>query len=167
MDPLAPPDSFHLAAAQGWLELGNTAEAAFELDKIPAGLQRHFSVLDVRWMLLAEQREWAQALEIAGDMVQVCPDRPAGWLHQAYAARRAPGRGLDAAARILQSVADRFPNHELIPFNLACYACQAQRLDEARAWLGRAFRVGGKEAMRTLALGDEDLKPLWPEIAKM
>ena len=34
MKPLEPPDSFHLLAAQGWLELGNHVEANEELDKI-------------------------------------------------------------------------------------------------------------------------------------
>jgi hypothetical protein len=34
MKPLTPPNSLHLQAAQGWLELGNHIEANQELEKI-------------------------------------------------------------------------------------------------------------------------------------
>ena len=34
MKPLEPPDSLHLQAAQGWLELGNHIEANEELEKM-------------------------------------------------------------------------------------------------------------------------------------
>jgi hypothetical protein len=34
MNPLEPPDSIHLQAAQGWLDLGNPIEANEELEKI-------------------------------------------------------------------------------------------------------------------------------------
>ncbi len=37
MRPVAPPDSLHLQAAQGWLELGNHIEANEELENIVAG----------------------------------------------------------------------------------------------------------------------------------
>jgi hypothetical protein len=32
VEPLQPPDSMHLTAAQGWLELGNHEEAFEEMD---------------------------------------------------------------------------------------------------------------------------------------
>ena len=46
--PLEPPDSFHLEAAVGWLELGNHLEANEELDQITASLRAHPDVLLVR-----------------------------------------------------------------------------------------------------------------------
>jgi hypothetical protein len=45
MKPLEPPNSFHLQAAQGWLELHAFAEADAELDKIIASLRTHPKVL--------------------------------------------------------------------------------------------------------------------------
>jgi hypothetical protein len=38
---LTPPDSYHLEAAQGWLELGNHLEANEELEKISPALRIH------------------------------------------------------------------------------------------------------------------------------
>jgi hypothetical protein len=34
MNPLSPPDTHHLRAAEGWLELGNHLEANAELENI-------------------------------------------------------------------------------------------------------------------------------------
>ena len=38
------------------------------------------------------------------------------------------------------------------------------RLDEARHWLKRACQAGQKEHIKMMALADDDLRPLWPEI---
>ena len=52
----------------------------------------------------------------------------------------------------------------MIAYNLSCYACQMQQLDIARHWLQRAVMAGKKEVIKKMALADEDLQPLWPEI---
>jgi len=41
MKPLSPPDSHHLSAATGWLELGNWQEANEELEEITPELRPH------------------------------------------------------------------------------------------------------------------------------
>jgi len=94
MQPLEPPDAHHLSAAEGWLGLGNLAEARAELDRIAPALQNHPDVLDVRWSLLAEEKDWPAALALARTRLQLAPKSAAGWLHQAYALRRVPGGGL-------------------------------------------------------------------------
>jgi hypothetical protein len=40
-------------------------------------------------------------------------------------------------------------------------------MDTARTWLKRAMDVGDREAIKKMALADEDLKPLWPEISQL
>jgi hypothetical protein len=42
-----------------------------------------------------------------------------------------------------------------------------QQLDLARHWLRQAMKIGGKDAIRKMALADDDLKPLWAEIEKL
>ena len=54
---------------------------------------------------------------------------------------------------------ERFPEEWLIPYNVACYLCQMERLDEARAMLEMARAKGG-ERVDTMAKDDEDLAPL-------
>ena len=68
---------------------------------------------------------------------------------------------------ILRSAAAVFPRNKLIPFNLACYACQMGRLEEAQEWLDRAFEAGGRKTMKAMALEDEDLRPLWDRIRNL
>jgi hypothetical protein len=48
LKPLEHPGSFHLKAAQGWLELGNHLEADKELDEIAPTLRKHPDVLEIR-----------------------------------------------------------------------------------------------------------------------
>lgn len=164
MQPLVPPDTHHLEAASGWLGLGLPNDARAELSRISSANQSHPDVLEVRWELFARETNWSDALQTAGQLVATAPDRASGWLHQAYAMRRAPGGGLRPAWEVLLPAAKLFPDEPTIFYNLACYACQMQRLDEARDWLQQAVAIGGKEQIKCMALADDDLQPLWPEI---
>ena len=167
MQRLGPPDTHFLSAATGWLELGCRAEARKELDAISAAHQRHPDVLEIRWALCAEEKQWDAALEVARELLRQAPSRATGWLHQAYALRRVAGGGLEKAWQALKPAAEKFPKEAVIPFNLSCYACQMRQLDEARLWLKRALKIGGKEKIKRMALGDPDLQPLWDEIRQL
>jgi Flp pilus assembly protein TadD len=167
MQPLEPPDTHCLSAAVGWLGLGNLREAEAELGQISEAHQDHPDVLEVRWLLYAEQEDWAQGLQVARRLVETAPDRASGWLHQAYALRRAPGGSVEQACEALLPAADAFPEEPIIPYNLACYTAQMQLLDAARRWLRRALKVGNPEQIKPMALADSDLEPLWPEIPEL
>ena len=164
MKPIEPPDKHCLSAAIGWLELGNPGEAKAELALISPAGQTRPDVLEVRWLVCAEEKAWADALAAAQDLVKTAPDRAIGWLHQAYALRRVPDGSVKRAWDTLLPVAERFPKEPTIPYNLACYACQMQDLDAARQWLVRALAIGDREHMKSMALADPDLEPLWEEI---
>lgn len=164
MQKLEPPDTHYFLAAIGWLELGNLAEARAELAHIRPARQEHPDVLEVRWTISAEQERWEEGLQIAQVLRRRAPERSSGWLHQAYALRRAPGGGVQKAWDALRPAFDKFPKEATIPFNLSCYACQMRQLDTARDWLRRAMTVGGREKVKQMALKDPDLEPLWDEI---
>ena len=167
MSTLEPPDIFFLSAAVGWMELGNAAEAAAELEKISAENQAQPDVLEVRWLLLAQARRWDDALQVTQALVQAAPHRSSSWLHHAYAMRRAASGGLRQAWDALLPAHEKFPKEATIAFNLACYACQLQQLEEARSWFHRALTLGGKYKIKAIALGDSDLQPLWAEIREL
>ncbi len=164
MPVLEPSDLHHLNAALGWLGLNSPADARDELEAIPPAQQSHPAVLEARWLLCAHEKTWRDALAVADCELAVAPDAAAGWLHRAYALRRMDGGGLAQAWDVLLAAAEKFPAEPLIAFNLACYACQLRERDAARAWLKRAVATGVKEAVKQMALEDDDLKPLWPEI---
>ena len=154
----------YLSAAAGWLELGVPVEAEAELDKIPADLQNHPDILEVRWLLMAQLRRWDKALMVARALMQNAPDRCSSWLHQAYSLRRASPNGLQQAWDALLPAYDKFPREPTVAYNLSCYACQMRQLDQARAWIQRALEAGDKQKIKQMALEDPDLEALWHEI---
>lgn len=167
MQKLEPPDSHHLDAAIGWLGLGCAGDARIELENISIRNQNHPDTLDARWTLCAHEKKWDEALEIASLELQSAPNDSSGWLHRAYALRRVSDGSLPQAWEALLPAAEKFPTEPVIAYNLSCYACQMQQLDAARVWLKRAIKIGGKEELKQMALADEDLKPLWPEIEEL
>ncbi len=164
MHKLEPPDTHHISAAVGWLELGLPAEARVELARLSPAACENLDVLEVRWLVAAEQKQWEEGLALARALVRLAPARSSGWLHQAYALRRVPDGSVAKAWEALLPASDKFPKEPIIPFNLSCYACQMQQLDIARLWLKRATAVGGIETIKQMALKDPDLEPLWTEI---
>lgn len=158
MDELGFPGRHHLAAAEGWLGLGDDQEAERELAKLEPSAQAHPSVLEVQWRLHSGRGAWKLALRAARRLVEAAPERPSGWIHQSYCLHelRRTGEAFEA----LQSVVGRFPRECVIPYNLACYACQLGDLDAARRWLEQAVQVGGRAMIRQMALDDQDLAPL-------
>jgi hypothetical protein len=163
--PLDVSDIHHLRAAEGWVELGDDAEALRELDSIQE--KNHPAVLELRFLILAKNSEWDVCRDIAEVLTRQAPSNAAGWLHLAYATRRATAGNVQAAFDILHPMAEKFPREPTIPYNLSCYACQLGNLADARRWLKRAFVIGNVVQLKAIALGDVDLLPLWEEILKM
>lgn len=161
---LSSPDTHFFNAALGWLALGNPTEARAELDGVSAENQHHPEVLNLRWLICAELQDWPAALHAARCLAEAAPERASTWLHLAFALRRVPEGGLAAAQAVLRPACERFTHEAIIPYNLACYACQLGQLAEARRWLDLAFQRGKRDQIKLLALVDEDLEPLWEEI---
>ena len=85
MKPLSSPDSHHLSAAQGLLELGNLEKATEELESITPELRGHPDVLQVRCKIYCQAGKWDYAAEVANALSNFLPDHPFGPLHMAYA----------------------------------------------------------------------------------
>jgi predicted Zn-dependent protease len=164
---LEPPESHYVSAAVGWLELGSIAEAKAELSQLGPAFSNYPAVLELRWMICAEEKQWREGLQIARALLHQAPDCSSGWLHQAYALRRVPDGSVKDAWKALLPAFDKFPKEPMICFNLSCYACQMKQLDAAFVWLKRAAVLGGKEQIKKMALADSDLEALWPEVPKL
>lgn len=167
MQPLSRSERQTLDAALGWLGLGLLADAQKELDALPDSARSHPAVLDVQFAVLGESNQWDDALAIAELEVSLHPDRPGGWIHRAFAARRRPGGTIEEAYQLLLPAFDRFPEEVVIPYNLACYRAQQDHLDEAWRWFAIAVAFGDLKNLKEMARNDEDLKPLWPKIAAL
>ena len=166
MPSLESPDTHYLLHAIGWIELGNLVEAKAELSRLTPAVRNHPDVLEVRWLICAEEKQWEEGLQAARELLKAAPERSSGWLHQAYALRRVAEGGLQKAWDALLPAFEKFPRTEIIAYNLSCYACQMNQLDSARLWLKRAISLGEKERIKHRALKDSDLEPLWGEIRR-
>ncbi|MBI4626919.1 MAG: hypothetical protein HY736_27315 [Verrucomicrobia bacterium] len=145
-----------LSHAQGYLGLGMVAEAAAELDRIPAPENESVEVVAVRLAVLQEQGNWPALAIAAGAFVSRAPAEPAGWVTWAYALRRADS--LAAAEKILLEAERHHPKEPTIQFNLGCYACLRGDLAAARKRVDRAIALDPKFA--AAAASDPDLAAL-------
>jgi predicted Zn-dependent protease len=163
--PLEPPDSHHLSAAEGWLELGNPAEAAAELARISPENAGHPAVLELSWQVHARAREWEACLELASRLVRLHPALPTGWVHRSYTLHELK-RTAEARDQLLPAVA-RFPNEVVMAYNLACYECRLGNLPMARQWLKQTFARPNSQLWRVAAQNDPDLAALRAEIEQL
>ena len=160
MKPLEPPATHFLNAAQGWLLFGDPVEAAAELDRLDPVARAHPDVLEVRYEIHALRQEWACCFEISQQVLQHAPELAFGWIQGAYAVRRMPGGGLAAAFEALVPAATLCPREPVVFFNLACYASQLGKLDDAWQWLRQAVKLSSRAKIIAMARSDDDLAPL-------
>ncbi|MBL6765596.1 MAG: tetratricopeptide repeat protein [Verrucomicrobiae bacterium] len=159
------PARHHVKAATGWLELNCPGEALKELDAMPARERAHPDALDVEWKVLAGMGEWQRALTVAERLVDLLPDDVAGWIHRSYCLHEL--KKTREAMELLDPAYPRFPNDFIVPYNLACYACQLGDLVSAKSWLERALKRGKRKVVKRMALDDSDLAALHGEIERM
>jgi len=165
MKYLDHPDSFHLRAAVGWLELGNWHEANEELENITLLMRAHPDVLQVRVKIYTEAGKWDYVAEVANGLCRMLPHSEFGALHLAHALRR-----LDRTAEArdtLLPIADQFATEWPILFQVACYSCKLGQKKDALQWLGLAIDVADETDIRTKALNEPDLETLWRDIAEI
>ena len=158
MQELEPPDSYHLSAAMGWVELGNAREAAAEFEKIRKEFCGHMQVLEAEWRIATANKDWDGALTVARKQVKGHADSPAGWINQSYCLHEL--KRTQEAWDYLWSVAEQFSQIGVLHYNLACYACQLGQLEVAKKCLNLAIQCQNKKEIKKMALADKDLKSL-------
>lgn len=159
--PLVENDLKHLTAAHGYVELGMFLDANAELEEIDPEVRHVPEVLEVRVQIYRGLKRWELMRVVAKKLTEVDPTDSRWPLSWAYATRRA--ESLDAARRILVEAWKIHEKEPLFPFNIACYMCQLGQKEIAKGMLEVAFKMDPK--MRLAALDDEDLRPVWDEIA--
>lgn len=156
---LKPPDSHHLSAAVGWLELGNSSEALDDLERISSAQRTHPEVLEVKWAIYAKAHKWEKCMDVAKDLTNVAPKKALGWIHLSFALHEL--KRTKEAHSNLAGILERFPDDWLMHYNLACYACQLGNLQEAGRWLAGAMLKGKTKQIKRMAQNDPDLQPLF------
>lgn len=165
MHSLEYPARHIVTAAIGWAELGDYPEALAELGSLRPADRDHPEALDIQWKALAGLREWERALVVAERLLERTPDDVAGWIHRSYCLHEL--RRTREAMELLDPAYPRFPRDFVVPYNLACYACQLGDLAGAKTWIERACKRGNRRTVKRMALNDNDLAAIRREIEQM
>jgi len=147
-----------LLAAQGYCELGMAPDALLELDTVPPEWRHDATFLEMRLIVLMQNKEWETALAAAREITRVAPERNTGYIHAAYCLH-VLGR-TDAARDTLLAGPPSLHSDPVYHYNLACYECRLGQLEQARAHLEKTFKLDKK--FRDFAKNDPDLDPLRP-----
>jgi Flp pilus assembly protein TadD len=150
-------------ASSGYLELGMVDDAERALQEIEAEDKSRNEVLGARVALYVATGKWKLAASIARHLVKVEPQNAVWWINLAYSVRRC--ESVEEAEAILLRAQEIHPDNALIVFNLACYASVCARLEEAKVRLRHAMNLD--KLIQTLAIGDEDLRPLWGWLSEL
>ena len=149
-----------ILAAQGYHELGLWREAWRELDGLSEAAQNRPDILEMRVLILINERKWREALALSRQLAEIAPEEEGGWVHSAYCLHEL-GRTSDAINALL-SAPPSLREKAIFHYNFACYSCVLGRIDAAREALFRSFALDKR--YRDFARSDHDLKPLHPEL---
>jgi tetratricopeptide (TPR) repeat protein len=147
--------------ALGFLELDMPEDALAELDELPAG---NSTALHLRVDALFRLKDWPAAAAICLPMTVEEPSDPGWWIQAAYAQRRA--RSVEEAEAILLTGLNCHPAHAMILYNLACYACVQNRIDDARDYFRRSAATN-PEQMLIMGASDPDLERIRPWLLEL
>ena len=131
-------------------------DALAELDELAVA---NSIALHLRVDALFRLKDWSAAAAICMPMTEEEPSDPGWWIQAAYAQRRASS--IEEAEMVLLAALTRHPANGLVLYNLACYACVLDRLDEARNYFHRAAATN-PEQMLTMGARDPDLAGIRP-----
>jgi tetratricopeptide (TPR) repeat protein len=162
MNKLSPQDHQHLDAAEGWLGLGDHLSANEELEKITPEFSAHPRVLGVRLEIYWKSKNWEAVVHIASALATLKPNNAHGWIGRSFALHEL--KRTQEAYDLLLPAKDKFPKNLTVPYNLACYCSQLNRLDEAEKWFKKAMAIN-EQAVKKMAIDDPDLKPLWDSMS--
>lgn len=157
--PPDPADRHRLSAAEGWLALGLPADALAELDGLSPAATQDPEALHWRCLALGRLRRLDELLAAGRRLEERMPSDPRGPLHTANALHWL-GQSEEAYHHIREAL-DRFNDSWHLAYDLACYAAQTRRLDEAIAWYRKALQqTSHPDSLREYARQDPDLEPV-------
>ncbi|MSU22381.1 MAG: hypothetical protein EXS32_01005 [Opitutus sp.] len=140
------------------------AEANVELRAIELKDTFLPEVLPVLRDLYMEEKNWEPLLGVVKALTMQRPKEHRWWIDWAYALREL-NQVEEAKAVLLKAERTHGFVCAILHYNLASYCCLLGEQVEAKERLSRACMMD--PSWKQAALGDEDLKTLWDDIASM
>jgi hypothetical protein len=156
-------DLRRLRAVEGYIELGMYDDANIELAQIDPACPAVSRILALKLCIYAGLSKWRLMGAVAKKLAQRDPNDPQWAIWRAYAAARA--QSFEGAKKILIQALQTHPNDPRIHYALGCYESRLRHFYTAKRHLARAIQLDAR--LKLLALTDEELEPLWAEIAQL
>jgi tetratricopeptide (TPR) repeat protein len=118
-------------------------------------LRAHPGVLELRLQIYWTAKKWEACVEIASALVKLNPGGDHGWIGRSFALHEL--KRTQEAYDFLLPADNEFLKNWTIPYNLACYCAQLNRLEEAQIWFKKAMSINENTVNRE-AIDDPDLK---------
>ena len=150
------PHDRTIEAAEGYLELRMFSEVWKELKSLPAEELGRLKVLRIFLHSLMGEERWEDALTVARRLRTTSPDKPEGFIHEAYCLHEL-GRTREALDLLLQGPAS-LQDRPLYFYNAGCYHAQLGELDDAVRMLEKSFAMD--DTLKKSARHDPDLAGL-------
>ena len=141
----AAPPRWPSRPPEGLSGLERSQEAEAELANIAPEFQTHPFVLELRYKIFEKAGRWDQAVAVAEDLRATLPESLSRGTHFYLAYSLHELKRTQEAYDTLAPVVSRFPEHYLMRYNLACYACQLGKYEEAMTWLAKAIELAGNK----------------------
>jgi hypothetical protein len=162
---LSLADIHRLEAADGWLERKEWANCFDELESIDYNNRDDAREKALRWKLYNASGQHVPAANMALGIQRRFPNEPAGYVWRSMSLDKL-GCTEDAYEQ-LELVAGKFDGLGIVPYLLAVYACELQRLNTTHAWLLCAFNTPDSKELRLQALDDPRLETFWRKIGQL
>jgi hypothetical protein len=98
-------------------------------------------------------------------VIFLAPHWPDGYIKRAFALHEL--KRTREAWQCLLPARRKFKSEWVIPYNLACYACQLGRENVAVKWFETAMKIGDRKQLKQMAMADPDLQPLRTRISRL
>lgn len=131
-------------------------EAIEELATLPAEVLGEAVVVEMHLVTFMQAKEWERALEYGRTLCKLRPEEISGFIHSAFCLHEL-GRTAEAK-ELLTSGPPALLKEANYFYNLACYECVLDHLDEAQKHLTKSFELDSK--YRDFAKNDPDLQAL-------
>jgi hypothetical protein len=107
-----------LEVAEGWLQLGNYAEAMDTLDNLDPEIRAHYTVLKLRCKIYRMEKRWRELSLLASSCASRFPNVCAFWVEWAWAYYH-QGDYAHAFVRLHRQL-DRFPDSARLVITVDC-----------------------------------------------
>ncbi|MFT4641373.1 MAG: tetratricopeptide (TPR) repeat protein [Verrucomicrobiales bacterium] len=118
-----------LLAAQGYYQLGMTAESQSALDALPDEDRRQPHWFELSILLQLESKDYSTVLDLCETTIRLFPNIPSGYLNKAFVLHEL-GR-IEEALKVIEDSHCKFKGEPIVAYRRACFLACLRRYDEA------------------------------------